>query len=117
MKISTVKDIKDALMNEYGSYSKCHKMVQEAMYNMINNVNCDNEYESVYFGFDENAVEFISFPKSVLNTEWKDGWAAEFLNSLFQGILFSYFKRGYKKHDTKCMYLRDVCNFSGNYVR
>ena len=88
MKISTVKDIKDALMNEYGSYSKCPEMVQEAMYNMINNVNCDNEHESVYFGFDENTVEFISFPKSVLNTEWKDGWAAEFLDSLFQGILF-----------------------------
>ena len=117
MKISTVKDIKDALMKEYGTYAKCPEMVQKAMYNMINNVNCDNEYESVYFGFDENAVEFISFPKSVLNTEWKDGWAAEFLNSLFHGILFSYFKRGYKKHDTKCMYLRDVCNFSGNYVR
>ena len=73
MKISTVKDIKDALMKEYGTYAKCPEMVQKAMYNMINNVNCDNEYESVYFGFDENAVEFISFPKSVLNTEWKDG--------------------------------------------
>ena len=120
MKISTVKDIKDALMNEYEksySKSKCPEIVKKALYSIINGVNCDNEYESVYTEIDEKCVGSVSFPKSVLNTEWKDGWAWAYLNNLYNGILYSYFKSNGNSKQRECQYVDGVCNFSGNYVR
>ena len=120
MKISTVKDIKDALMNEYEksySKSKCPEIVKKAMYNIIINVDCDNEYYSVGFGIDENCIGYITFHKSVLNTEWKDGWAWAFLNGMYNGILYAYFKSNGKSKQHDVMHINDVCNFSGNYIR